>query len=104
MHVSHNYPWGALLLIPSVPPGFPTLSEPRDMQTIRNFLLTQMPETVEADEEETDGSKNTESIAKVFSPWATLDSIRTSFSNQGMAERRPQYRNQAAMDAARDLT
>ena len=63
-----------------------------------------MPETEEADEMESSGGKNTEPIAKVSSPWATLDFIRATLSDEGMDERRPQYRNRATMDGARDLT
>ena len=73
------------------------------MRTIRNFLLTQMPETVEVDEED-DVGKSKEPLAKVFSTWATTESIKACLSNENLDENRRQYKHQAAMETARDLT
>lgn len=72
------------------------------MRTIRNFLLTQMPETIEADEED-DGVKSKEPIAKVFSTWS-LEAINSSLQRDKLAEGNKKHKNSAAMDAAKDLT
>ena len=45
-----------------------------------------MPESVEADVEDSDIEKAKEPLAKVFSPWASLDSIKTMLQNDSEAE------------------
>ena len=72
------------------------------MRTIRNFLLTQMPETIEADEDD-DGFKKKEPIAKVFSTWR-LEAITAALQHDKLAEGSKKHTNTAAMDAAKDLT
>ena len=72
------------------------------MRTSRNFLLTQMPETMEADEDD-DGGKSKEPIAKVFSTW-DLDAINLSLDRDQLTEGSRKHKNSVAMNSARDLT
>ena len=74
------------------------------LRLIRNFLLTQMPESVEADVEDSDTEKKIEPLAKVFSPWASLDSIKAMLWEENATESGQKKRNHAAMAAARRLT
>ena len=71
------------------------------MRTIRNFLLTQMPETIEADEDD-DGVRKKEPIAKVFSTWS-LEAITAALQHDKLAEGSKKHTNSAAMDAAKDI-
>ena len=66
-------------------------------------MLTQMPESVEADAEDSDTEKKKEPLAKVFSPWASLDSIKDMLHSERETTGK-RHTNKAAMDAARDLT
>ena len=74
------------------------------MRTIRFFLLTQMPETAEADEDELDANQSKEPIAKVYSPWASLESTNASLQQDKLTEGNKQHKHRMAMDAAKDLT
>ena len=73
------------------------------MRTIRNFLLTQMPEIAETVEDEEGAGGGKEPTAKVFSPWSSVDSIRTCLTREGSNENRRQYKHHASMDRARDF-
>ena len=44
------------------------------LKLIRSFILTQMPETVEADEDDED-AKGKSKLSEVATPWTTPDSI-----------------------------
>ena len=67
------------------------------MRTIRNFLLAQMPETAEAHEGEYEDDKSKQPLAKVFSPWASLDSINASLQQEKQGEGSKQHNHRAAM-------
>ena len=72
------------------------------MRTIRNFLLTQMPETAEAGEDDYDGTCHNKSVDKVCNTWATLESITASL--QLDPHTYGKHRHQAPMEKAKDLT
>ena len=74
------------------------------LRLIRNFILTQMPESVEVDEEDSETEKTKQPPVKVFSPWASLDSIKEMLQSEKEAEPGKRYKNKVAVDAARDLT
>ena len=74
------------------------------LRLIRNFLFTQMPESAEADVEDADTGRRAEPLAKVFSPWASLDSIKDMLLNEGEEARGQRKKHHTAMTAARHLT
>ena len=51
------------------------------LRLIRNFTLTQMPETVEADEDEEEAKAQTK-LCEVATPWATVDTIASWLDDQ----------------------
>ena len=63
-----------------------------------------MPESVEADVEDSDTEKKREPLTKVFSPWASLDSIRDMLQSERETKPHKRNNNKHAMDAAQDLT
>ena len=73
------------------------------LQLIRNFVLAQMPTSVEADDEE-EGIQKKQTLAKVFTPWASPDSIQAMLariSSQGDQQR---TKHEQVLDKACEMT
>ena len=72
------------------------------LQLIRNFVLTQMPNSIEGDDEEVNAKK--QPLAKVFTPWASPDAIEDMLARTHANSAGTGNKHQQALDKACEMT